>query len=279
MTKLVALVLVIGCRGDRGTEPFEGRLPEPPAQLELGPDDGSAKPTPLATGERIERIPTRDGITLPVLVVEPKAPVGIVVLFPGGTGVLGLGAAGIAQGADNFVVRTRQRYADAGFVAIVVDAPSDQGLGMNEFRISAEHAVDVTRLVAWARARWPVPVWLVGTSRGTISAANAAVRGVPVAGLVLTSAVTEGDRRKVTLRDLRVGEIRVPTWFVHHQHDACNASPLHGAQRLATQLTAPVEWKLFDGGAAPTGKPCSPDSAHGFLGLDADVVGYISSRN
>jgi hypothetical protein len=60
-----------------------------------------------------------------------------------------------------------------------------------------EHAQDLGKVIADVRTRVGGPVWLVGTSRGTISAANAASRLTgPAApdGIVLTSALMVGNR-------------------------------------------------------------------------------------
>jgi len=173
------------------------------------------------------------------------------------------------------VVRLRRQFAEAGFVALVVDSPSDHGR-LVRFRISAAQAEDTRALIRWATQRWPVPVWLVGTSRGTISAADLAIR-IHVAGLVLLSSVTAGDREKLTLHDVTLAEITAPTLLVHHEQDACNASPLAGAQQLVDQLThAPtVGWHIMTGGEPPTASPCSPRSPHGFSGLDLQVAALI----
>jgi len=47
-------------------------------------------------------------------------------------------------GRGNFLVRSRYRFADHGFVVAVVDAPSDHLEGMNGiFRMSRPHADDI----------------------------------------------------------------------------------------------------------------------------------------
>ena len=73
-----------------------------------------------------------------------------------------------------------------------------------------------------------MPVWLIGTSMGTVSAANGAARltaGGPD-GLVLTSTVTRQGRERIeTVGDVRLDAIRVPTLVVHHKNDACRATP------------------------------------------------------
>jgi hypothetical protein len=232
--------------------------------------DGSAR---LAANETVAEV-ARGDVRLPILVVEPKQkPIAIVVLFTGGNGALGLSRDGIAHGADNFVVRTRQRYADAGMVAVVVDVPDDQKDGIDRYRVSEQHAKDIQLVIEFekrARGR-DLPVWLVGTSRGTISAANAAARGVAVAGVVLTSSVTAG--RKAKLDDIALDRIATRVLVVHHERDACAASPFAGGKRLATQLHA--TFRAFDGGASPTGDACGPNSYHGYLGLDAEVTAAI----
>jgi len=69
--------------------------------------------------------------------------------------------------------------------------------GLAGFRTAPEHADDLGKVIADVRARTKAPVWLVGTSRGAISAANAASRlsGPPAPdGLVLISALMSGGR-------------------------------------------------------------------------------------
>src|SRR5207244_550656 len=81
---------------------------------------------------------------------------------------------------------------------------------------------DGRAVIAALREMAPVPVWLVGTSMGTVSAANAAARledGGPD-GLVLTSTVTRGSREMIeSVGDVRLQDITVPTLLVHHRDD------------------------------------------------------------
>ena len=58
----------------------------------------------------------------------------------------------------------------------VIDAPSDQGDKMNAiFRMSKAHADDIGAVAAYLKKEKDVPVWVVGTSMGTFSAANGAI--------------------------------------------------------------------------------------------------------
>jgi hypothetical protein len=235
-------------------------------------DDDNGKRAPLEAGDRIDRVPTRAGVTVPVLIREPAKPTAIVLLYAGGGGRLELGGAGLGKSADNFTVRTRGEFAKAGIVAIAVDAPSDHPESLRKYRISAEGGDDAAKLAAWAAANWKLPVWLVGTSRGTISVANAAARGAHIRGIVLTSSVTAGKHE--TIGDTAVDKIGGPVLVIHHKHDGCNASPLAGAQALATKLHA--TWIEIRGGDTDkSASKCSPESHHGYLGQDVEVVGDI----
>jgi hypothetical protein len=229
--------------------------------------------------ERLATIHTRPGVTLPFDLLEPEgAPRACAVLLAGGDGKLSLSSRGIGSGTDNFMVRTRQRFARAGFTVAVVDAPSDRPEGLDGFRTSEAHAGDLRALVDWLHAKRRCSVWLVGTSRGTISAANVVARtgATHVAGLVLTSSVTAGP--KESLAEVAVDHIPTPTLLVHHRQDACKASPPSGAPLLEARLaSAPrKELRMESGGEAPSGDVCGPRSHHGYWGEDEEVVRAIT---
>ncbi len=59
-----------------------------------------------------------------------------------------------------------------------MEVPSDHktGYGYGAFRASQEHAQDIAGVIVALRREASVPVWVVGTSMGTISAANVAAR-------------------------------------------------------------------------------------------------------
>jgi predicted alpha/beta-hydrolase family hydrolase len=228
----------------------------------------------------VRTIPSRTGVTQSFILVRPAGPpVAAVVLFAGGNGALGLGAGRLMLGG-NFLVRNRGRFAQHGLLVAVVDAPSDHAV-LDGFRTSAAHADDVKAVLAALRAEAAVPVWLVGTSMGTVSAANAAARlttGGPD-GLVLTSTVTrQGRERPESIGDVRLKDIRVPTLVVHHRHDACPGTPYADMVGLLRDLkeTQRHELLTFDGGDAPQSGPCEARAAHGYIGLDAEVVDAIA---
>ena len=118
---------------------------------------------------KVVDIPTRPGVSQRMLVLSPQAPKAAVILFPGGHGGLQILPNGAFNwGNGNFLVRTRQLFADQGLLVAVVDAPSDRQSPpyLSGFRQRPEHAADIKAVIAWVRKQANVPVWLVGTNPG-----------------------------------------------------------------------------------------------------------------
>lgn len=235
-----------------------------------------------AEAQDLRAIPSRPGVTESFLVVRPSGPpVASVILLAGGDGVIALTPSGPSRLQGNFLLRTRQRFAAAGLLAVALDAPSDRTSLWN-FRTTADHAADLRAAIAAVREIAPVPIWLVGTSMGTLSAASAAARlkeGGPD-GVVLTSTVSEISRMSgESIRHVALGDIRVPVLIVHHRHDACRSSPYAWATDAPKALKqAPAKELLtYDGGSPPISEPCEARSAHGYLGLEAQVVSDIAA--
>ena len=164
----------------------------------------------------------------------------------------------------------------------VIDAPSYRSQGLWDFRTSAAHAKDIKHVIFELKRIMDIPVWLIGTSMGTVSAANAAARlkeGGPD-GLVLTSTVTKESRQiSETVNSVRLKDIRVPTLVVHHKQDGCVVTPYELAVALMRSLTQTPKKELltFVGGDLSVSDPCEAMSYHGFLGLDVEVVVAIAS--
>ena len=222
-----------------------------------------------------------------ILVSPPQNPVASVILFAGGDGALGLtGASSMKWGDANFLVRTRNMFAARGLMVAVVDAPSDHKDGMNAvFRMSPAHARDIEAVAVHLKKQADVPVWLIGTSMGTFSAAGGAIGAKSVSGLVLTSTITRADPDWKIARSHRDGvasmalpQILVPVLIVSHSKDGCKFTPAADAPKLKGRLTkaARTEIELLDGGAAPVSDPCEAKSQHGFFGIEAKAVDTIA---
>ena len=235
-------------------------------------------------------VEVRPGATLRYLGLHPGGkPRAAVILLAGGNGVLKLSPSG-AFGSNlglNFLVRSRGQFAGQGLYVAVVDAASDRQGGMNgAIRLSAQHAQDIGKVIAEVRKRSGAPVWLVGTSAGTLSAAGVAPRlassNSRPHGVVLSSTMTSlvpGYCGK-SVYDAALGSIRMPALVVSHRDDGCQCTPgdaAAGGKLMAALSGSPAkEHKIFTGGNAPISGPCDARSQHGFFGIEGSVVKFIA---
>jgi pimeloyl-ACP methyl ester carboxylesterase len=235
------------------------------------------------TTKRVVDIPTRPGVTQRFLLLGPAHPKAAVILFAGKHGGLQITSEGrFKWGEDNFLVRTREMFAAHGLLTAVVDAPSDRQSDpyLWGFRYKPEHVADIKAVIAWLKQQAKVPVWLVGTSMGTQSAAVVAVR-LPVAGggpdgLVLTSTILKIDKGK-PVPDLLLGKIGVPVLVVHHRQDRCEYTPYAEIPRLMDKLSgSPKKELLTVDGGYNRGNPCDGITYHGFAGIEKEVVTKIA---
>ena len=226
--------------------------------------------------QEIVTLPTRDGVTQSYLLTIPAVdkPTAAAILLPGGPGHIRLrnegGRIRLAEG--NFLVRSRRLFVERGLVAAVMDSPSDQPQGMDDgFRLGDKHATDIRRVAEDLTRRFPgIPVFPVGTSRGTVSAAAAGrALGESVAGVVLTSTLfVGGGRSGPGLSGFDFKTIRAPVLFVHHADDGCRYTPYRDAKNLSAQFALIT----VNGGDPARSDPCEPFSAHGFLGKEPETV-------
>jgi len=235
------------------------------------------------TTQKVVDIPTRPGVTQRMIVLTPPQPKAAVVLLPGGHGGLQILPYGSMKWGDgNFLVRTRQLFAERGLMVAVVDAPSDRQSPpyLGGFRQTPEHAADLKAVIAWLRENSKAPVWLVGTSRGTQSAAYVATElsgpGGPD-GVVLTSTILTDDKGR-PVPAMPLGKIRVPVLVVHHEQDGCSLCSFSEVPALMAKLANTPRSQLlsFKGGQSK-GDPCEAFAYHGFNGLEPEVVQQVAA--
>jgi Serine aminopeptidase, S33 len=237
-----------------------------------------------AVAQEMVTLPTRPNVTQSYfLTSRPKNLQAIGILFPGSGGLINLrtenGQAKFSQG--NFLVRSRVEFVKRGVAAAIVDAPSDQqgGWGMtDEFRLGDQHLTDISAVIEDLEKRFPgVPLFLLGTSRGTTSAAALGARlGQRVAGVVLTSTVFRPAPRKSKepgpgLSKFEFATVRIPLLFVHHVSDQCELTLYSDAARLSEKYPL---ISVF-GGSPPQSGPCDAFSQHGYLGKESETVEQI----
>ena len=107
---------------------------------------GLLLPLRAQTAAQVVDIPTRPGVTQRFIYLAPDRPRAAAILLAGGHGGLQLFANGSAKWGDgNFLVRTRDLFAQQGLAVAVVDAPSDRQSApfLSGFRQSPEHVADL----------------------------------------------------------------------------------------------------------------------------------------
>lgn len=235
------------------------------------------------TPEKVVDIPTRPGVTQRMLVLTPAAPKAAVILLAGGHGGLQISSDGaIHWGRDNFLVRARQLFANQGFLVMLVDAPSDRLSPpfLRGFRQTPEHLADIKAVIAWSRGQTRTPVWLVGTSRGTQSAAFVATQlQAPDGpdGVVLSSSILV-DSEGPSVLSMPMDTLQIPVLVVHHEQDGCRLCSFSLTSNLMDKLRdAPKKQLISFTGGDDVGDACNARAHHGFNGLDNDVVGKMSN--
>jgi hypothetical protein len=237
-----------------------------------------------ASAQEMVTLQTRPGVMQSFFITNlGDNPQAVAVLFAGSGGLIRLRQENgqIKFGQNNFLVRTRGEFVKRGVVAAILDAPSDRqtGWGMgDEFRLGEDHFTDVSAIVAELGKRVAgLPLFLVGTSRGTISAAALGARfGSGLSGVVLTSTMFRAAGAKSNepgpgLSRFDFTTIKVPVLFVHHVGDQCAVTPYSDAARLADKYPL----ISVSGGRAPESGPCDPFSAHGYFGKESETVEQI----
>jgi pimeloyl-ACP methyl ester carboxylesterase len=230
----------------------------------------------FAAEDKVIKLDTRPGVTVSVYTMKRDGAAATVVLLPGNIGDIGL--KDDVPTSDNFLVRTRDLFAARGFNVAVVNRPSDKELDY-EYRISPEHIQDLRQVVGYLKKDSGLPVWLVGTSRGTVSAAAAAIAfsNGELAGLVLTSSVTSL-KRIGAVPAQKLETIRIPVLVMHHQKDSCPVTGPRDVPRIRNRLkNAPVKKLNMDGGGAnAAGDPCEGQHWHGYVGMEKEAVDIIA---
>ena len=197
----------------------------------------------LAQTVSVVDLPTRPGVTERILFLTPDAPRAAAVLFSGGDGYVGIAPDGSVANGGNFLVRTRALFTQAG----------------------------IRR------------VWLIGTSRGTQSAAfvgtalPSAAAGGPD-GIVLTSTILIGsDSNDRPVPEMLLSRIAVPVLVVQHRKDACPLCPYAKVPDLMARLTgSPRTFAIGVTGGISSGPPCEAFAHHGFNGIETSVVANIA---
>jgi pimeloyl-ACP methyl ester carboxylesterase len=228
--------------------------------------------------QEIKTLTTRPNVSLKILLMKPETDCRTVLLmFPGGNGAFHFTEKnGKFELGKNFLLRTAADFVKKGLAVAVVDTPSDQRLGMDDsFRVSKEHRDDIERAILFLVGQGYDSIYLVGTSRGTISAAylGTVLKDKQVKGLVLTSSMSYPNYLIWTPLE----ETRCPVLLIHHVRDGCRSTPYADALALQERYAnhTKVDFVALEGGSPPQSGSCEPLSQHGFFGIEEKAIQAI----
>lgn len=194
------------------------------------------------------------------VLIRPKAPRASVILLPGGNGSIRADdQGGIHALRLNQLVRTRHDYAARGLAVLVADAGTDLARAV-------EYMAAIKR-----------PVTVIGTSRGTLRAAQGIARGARPDALVLTSGFLsrESGSGESVMAILGSPASLPRTLVIHHRADSCRATLPAGVEPFIKWSSGRARVTWLSGGA-DNGDPCQAGGHHGFNGLDGQVVGLAA---
>jgi len=251
------------------------------ASIALAPSVWAQRePAPRAApaSERVVNLPL-DGMNQRVLYDAPLHPRATLVMLPGGTGDVGVLSDGDLRHDDNFVVRTRAAWVAQGYAVLIPDTIDRANL--RGARSSPAYGRIVDGLAAYAHTQAAGPVFLIGTSQGTIAAMNGAARARPglVAGMILTESVSVPGRLSAeTVFDADPQGVRVPALIIANRDDACDVAPPSMAPRIAAAMTGSPNARVLivSGGMQQSAKACASLSPYGYYGIEGRVIGAMA---
>ena len=212
-------------------------------------------------------VPNKDETPTKTLFIPAKAPKAIVLLFPGGGGMLRLTDEGATKNPHTFV-RSKDMWSQYGIHAVLVDSPYDLGITRNSLRGTSDHMDRVAQVVAFYKQKYDLPLWIFGHSMGSATVTNfsnkhktqkAIVDGIIVAGTNATAKLDE--------------DVLFPTLAIHHRYDSCKHDPLSNSEKLINSRDSSIRKKLviLEGGSND-GDECQSLSYHGFYKIEEQFI-------
>ena len=246
---------------------------------------GSAAPIARAADAEAVTIDTTFIVkTPPVFLAKPaRTARASVILMAGGNGLLALDSTGtMIDNTGNFLIRSADLFLRDGLNVMMPDTAPAHPLGLNfAGRLSATHAAELQGFINAALNRWGKPVWVVGTSNGSISTVTAGGFQPALAGLrgvVLTSSVTVlTPLANQATFNLYASRITVPALVAWHRDDPCPFVPPAGSAALFAALPSIGKASIsFKGGHSVATDPCDGFSENGYAGIEEEVVEAIA---
>ena len=212
-------------------------------------------------------VPYQDDAPTRTLLTSTKNAKAVVLLFPGGGGVLRLRDDGSTKNFHTFV-RSKDVWAQYGIDSVLVDTPYDLGAGMRNSRSNRDHQQRIFNVVSYYKEKLNLPVWIFGHSMGTVSVTEF-INGGKDKEKLIAGVIVAGTYRSATI-DSDVG---APILAIHHVSDGCNSTPFVSSERIIASRPNKLisQFVQIDGGVSE-GDVCGSMAYHGFNQREAEFV-------
>ena len=210
----------------------------------------------------VDSDPTR---TFLLATPNPKA---LVLLYPGGGGMLRLQSDGSTRNGHTFV-RSKDLWTQYGIDAVLVDTPYDLGdLRRGDMRGREEHLQRVGEVIDFYHSRLNLPIWIFGHSMGTSTVSNF-LNGDPANQKKIEGAIIAGTIRSASIDD----DVLIPLEAIHHVQDSCLGSLPENSKRIINDRPTNLSSRLIliDGGVSE-GNECEAFAYHGFNKTEPEFV-------
>ena len=207
-------------------------------------------------------IPTRT-----LLVPTPNAKA-LVLLFPGGGGMLRLKEDGSTKNHHTFI-RSINQWSQYQIDAVLVDTPYDLGdLKRGDLREREDHLARVGEVIEFYKKKFNLPIWIFGHSMGTSTATNFANQ-LNQQSRLLTGIIIAGTVRTAILRD----DVKFPVLAIHHANDQCVSTPPSASENIISSRPKNTVSRLeiIEGGISE-GNVCESFAYHGFNQTEPELI-------
>jgi hypothetical protein len=207
-----------------------------------------------------------DPPTRTLLVPAPNAKA-VVLLFPGGGGMLRLQNDGSSTNFHTFV-RSKNLWIQYGIDAVLVDTPYDLGGGMRNSRSIRDHQQRILNVVQYYKEKLNLPIWIFGHSMGTVSVTEFANGGKDQAGLI-SGVIIAGTYRSASIDS----DVAMPVQAIHHVDDGCANTPFSASEGIIKNRSGKSrsQFVAMEGGVSE-GDVCGSKAYHGFNEKESEFI-------
>ena len=223
--------------------------------------------TSFCVSAQVIDIPHKDDAPTRTLLTSTQSAKAVVLLFPGGGGVLRLQDDGSSTNFHTFV-RSKDLWAQYGIDVVLVDTPYSLGDGRSNSRSTRDHQQRILNVVQYYREKLNLPVWIFGHSMGTVSVTEF-VNGGKEQEKRLAGVIVAGTYRSAMIDS----DVSIPVLAIHHIDDGCSNTPFSISEKIIKDRPSKsvAQFVSIEGGISE-GDVCGSKAHHGFNQKESEFI-------